>query len=160
MAINREIREDLMRDATAYVRRLMIRKSPTREAIFMGFRRQGGWSVYFGEDPVYQFNALCKLRRVHFESQNYAASEGKLHCLQPTRVGGRVEIQRIYSTATERRIVADCHSRLQELAELLRSGAVEPTDCFPVDDRALVADLSESIHAACSDLQIAGTANA
>jgi len=42
MAVNRETREDLMRDATAYVRWLMIQKSQTGEAIFVGIRQQGG----------------------------------------------------------------------------------------------------------------------
>jgi len=137
----------------------MIRDSQTEEAIFVGNRKQGGWSVYFGEDPVYQFNAQGKLRRAHFEEQNYAASDGKLLLLHRGRSGGHVEIQRIYSVDTERLMLADCHKRLNELAELMQSGPIEVADRFPADDRELVADLLESIRAASSDLQIADVAN-
>ena len=160
MAINRETREDLMRDATAYVRRLIIRKTQSGETIFVGMRQQGSWSVYFGEDPVYQFNAQCELRRVHFEAQNFAATDGKLHWLQRTHVGGRVEINKIYAADTERRILVDCLKRLNELTELMQSGAAEAADRIPVGDRELVADLLESIRVASSDLQIAHSANA
>jgi hypothetical protein len=160
MAINREIREDLMRDATAYARRLLIRKTQTGESIFVGFRKPGGWSVYFGEDPVYQFNPQNKLRRVHFEDQNYAASDGKLYLLHRTRVGGRVEIQKIYSVHTEQRLLADCLKRVRELAELILTSGVTFVDCLPADDQELVADLAESIRITSTDLQIANAANA
>ncbi len=160
MAINREIRENLMRDATAYARRLMLQKPQSGEAIFIGVRPQGGWSVYFGEDPVYQFNAQCELRRVHFDDQNYAANDGKLYLLHRARSGGHVEIQRIYSADTERHVLADCHIRLTELAELARSGSAETAERFPVDDVDLVKDLCELISSLVLGIQIADAANA
>ncbi len=159
MAINRETRENLMRDATAYVRRLMIQEPQTGEAIFVGIRQRGGWSVYFGEDPVYQFNIEGELRRVHFEEQNYAANEGRLYLLLRSRSGGHVEIERIYSADTERRIVAVCHKRLNVLAELMHKSGEEIGERFPVDDRGLVGDLSEMISAVTVELQIADVGN-
>lgn len=160
MAINREIRENLMQDATAYARRLMIRNTKTGESIFAGMRKPGGWSIYFGEDPVYQFNAQNKLRRVHFEDQNYAASAGKLYLLHRARVGGRVEIKKIYSVYTEQRMLADCLKRLRELAELILTSGARFVDCLPADDQELVADLAESIRITAADLEIANAANA
>jgi hypothetical protein len=159
MAINREPRENLMRDATAYSRRLSIQNSTEPEPVFAGIRQQGGWSVYFGEDPVFQFNAQSQLRRAHFKNQNYAAAAGKLLLLHRDRSGGHVEIQRIYSAETERCIVDDCRNRLYALVELLSSSA-DKCACFPVDDRALVSDLVGLIQLVCLKIQIADTANA
>jgi len=159
MAINREPRENLMRDATAYARRLSIENSAEPKPVFAGIRQQGGWSVYFGEDPVYQFNAQSQLRRAHFKNQNYAAAAGKLLLLHRDRSGGHVEIQRIYSAETERCIVDDCRNRVYALVELLSSSA-DKCASFPVDDRTLVSDLVGSIQLVCLKIQIADTANA
>lgn len=159
MAINHEKREDLMRDATAYVRRLTIPISIVTEPIFLGLRQHGGWSVYFGEDPVFQFNAQHKLRRVHFDNQNFAASDGRLILLDRVRLGGQVEFQRIHLADTERSIIANCHKRLYELAEVMethRDSAV----CFPEGDRELVSDLLKLVQSTYSNIQIADTANA
>ena len=157
MAINRERREDLMRDATAYARRLTLKNPKNDEQIFVGMRQQGGWSVYFGEDPVYQFNNHGKLRRAHFKGLNYAANDGKLQLLHRDRSGGHVEIQRIYSADAERCIIDDCRSRLGELAELLENCA-DKCECFPADDREIVADLVGLVWD-CSRIEIADTGN-
>ena len=159
MAIHPAAREDLMRDATAYTRRLMLRVSPTGEGIFVGLRQQGGWSIYFGEDPVFQFNDEGKLRRVHFANQNYAAVEGKLCWLQRSRSGGRVEIERIYSAEAERQMLAVCLSRLRELAELMLTNSVKIVDRVPVEDRELVEDVAKMLRNTAQDLEIANTAN-
>ena len=160
MAINRAVREDLMRDATAYTRRLMLRSAQPDERIFVGLRQQGGWSIYFGEDPVYQFNDQFKVRRVHFANQNYAATDGKLYWLQRNRLGGRVEIQRTYSADAERRMLADCLNRLQELAAGMLSNSVEIVERLPVDDRELVEDVAKMIRKTVQHLEIANVANA
>jgi hypothetical protein len=158
MAIKREPREDLMRDATAYVRRFTIQNPKEEKDIFVGMRQHGGWSVYFGEDPVYQFNAHSKLRRAHFQNQNYAASHGKLLLLHRDCKGAHVEIQRIYSADTERNIISDCHNRLRELAALLET-SVDKCVCFPADDHVMVTDLIGLIRESL-ELPIAETANA
>lgn len=160
MAINPKQREDLMREATAYIRRALIRDAQTGESIFVGLRQNGGWSIYFGEDPVIQFDAQSRLRRLHFENQNYAANNGKLCLLQREQRGGRVEIQRIYSADAERRVLEDCHKRLRELAESMLRNAIEVVDRFPVDDLKLIADMAESIGRTAHDIQIASSANA
>ena len=54
-------REDLSAEATALVRRAEFvapaADRPNDESpLVAGFRRDGSLSVYFGEDPVYQFN--------------------------------------------------------------------------------------------------------
>ena len=160
MAINRAARENLMRDATAYTRRLMLRSAQSDERILIGLRQQGGWSIYFGEDPVYQFNDQCKVRRVHGANQSYAATDGKLYWLQRNQLGGRVEIQRTYSADTERRMLADCLQRLQELAARMLSNSVEIVERLPVDDREIAEDVAKMIRKTVQHLEIANVANA
>jgi hypothetical protein len=160
MAIHRESREDLMREATAYARRLRGTHPQTKQPVVVGLRPQGGWSVYFGEDPVYQFNAAGRLRRAHFAERNYAAEEGRLLLLARDRVGGRVELQKIYSADTERRILSDCLERLKGLAEWIRAVRVEEVEIFPAGDPELIKAVAELSLAAAKDLQIARASNA
>ena len=67
MARQESDREDLMREATALVRRAEL-TYPGRaegEPVTAGFRRDGRLSVYFGADPVYQFDDQHRLRRAY-----------------------------------------------------------------------------------------------
>lgn len=160
MAINPEKREDLMLDATAYTRRALYRDSQSGNTFFIGFRQNGGWSVYFDEDPVFQFDAGGKLRRVHFENQNYAAHNGKLCLLERERHGGRIEIQRIYSADAERRVLEDCLKRLRALAELIPNNDLAEVEQFPLDDVDLIPDITKSICGASQEIKIASSANA
>jgi len=168
MAINRQPREDLMRDATAYPRRLLLHH-PRCNAIFIGFRNQGGWSVYFGEDPVYQFNAQQKLRRVHFEKQNYAAEQGKLLRLNRQRPqnqslnlqnlnqqnsGGRIELDRIHDELDEQRVLQDCHTRISALMEWIEQGSVTVSDRFP-EDCEFIAEVAKLLKALASGIVLA-----
>ncbi len=66
-------REDLFQEATACpIRGEVILNG--RE-LFVGFRRLGQPSFYFGPDPVYQFDELCRLRRAYRDGDIYR-SEG------------------------------------------------------------------------------------
>jgi hypothetical protein len=56
-------REDLMREAVALTRRVEFRLSGEPEPIVIGVRENGCWSVYFGSDPVFHFDAEGRLRR-------------------------------------------------------------------------------------------------
>ncbi len=67
MARDESSREDLLREATALVERIELVPHATDpliaasdlfdKHIVAGFRRDGALSVFFGEDPVYHFNA-------------------------------------------------------------------------------------------------------
>ncbi len=136
MAINRQPREDLMKEATAYDRRVKLRDAGAGE-IFVGLRAQRGWSIYFGEDPVFQFNTESQLRRVHFNEQNYAAENGKLLLLQRSQVGGHVELMRTFSEAAQQKIRRDCLNRLGILLGAIEQRSIEVLDQFPADENLL-----------------------
>lgn len=63
MPRNESDREDLMREATAFVRRAEFHFPGEAKPVVIGQKRSGAWSVYLGDDPVYQFDASGGLRR-------------------------------------------------------------------------------------------------
>ena len=52
-----------MHDATALVDRVELKHPEWKEPVVAGFRRDGQISLYFGAEPVYQFNDHGEFRR-------------------------------------------------------------------------------------------------
>ncbi len=71
-------REDLLRQATALVERVELQIAGHTEPIVAGFRRDGSLAIYFGADPVYQFNSAGELRRAYVAGLLYKAEQGHL----------------------------------------------------------------------------------
>ena len=65
MARTESDREDLIREATALKQRVEWDVPDEPEPVVTGFKRDGSLSVYFGQDPVYQFNPAGQLRRAY-----------------------------------------------------------------------------------------------
>ena len=88
-------REDLLRDATAFAERLQLRVVLDGRSVevFAGFRADGGVSLYFGAEPVYQFNSAGELRRA-FDGHVIKAERGSLVALDPKRSDSAVEMVR------------------------------------------------------------------
>jgi hypothetical protein len=63
MARNEADREDLIREATALVDRLELIVPGFDAPVTAGFRRHGGLSLFFDQDPVYQFDSAGRMRR-------------------------------------------------------------------------------------------------
>lgn len=87
-------REDLLAEATALVDRVEIAVDGFAESIVIGFRRQGGASVYFGGDPAYHFNPSGELRRAFCDGLLYRADGGRLASLERRRTKGEVVLVR------------------------------------------------------------------
>jgi hypothetical protein len=98
MARKTEDREDLVRDATAYIRRIEFVVSG-QEPIFVGFRAGGEPSFYFGQDHVLQFNSQYELRRAFWQDRMLASYQRRMNWLQ--RGDGRVRVIRTPLTASE-----------------------------------------------------------
>ncbi len=79
-------REDLLREATALVERCELRVDsfPGFEVV-AGFRRNGALSIYFGVDPVVQFDPQGRLRRGYWQGDLLKAEAGRLVRLQKQR---------------------------------------------------------------------------
>ncbi|MEE3371589.1 MAG: hypothetical protein VX346_19815 [Planctomycetota bacterium] len=92
MARAQQPREELLRDATALVERVSLQVSYWTEPVVIGFRSNGAVSIYFGEDPVYQFNRDDELRRSHWRGQRIKAQQRQLKLLRQEPGSPRLQL--------------------------------------------------------------------
>ena len=78
MARQEQDREDILREATALIERAELQITGAAESVVIGFRRNGCASVYFGAEPVYQFNERNELRRAYAQGKLIKADGGCL----------------------------------------------------------------------------------
>ena len=93
MARDEGRREDLVAEATALVRRAeFVAATAGRPGdeppLVAGFRRDGSLSVYFGEDPVYQFGPEGRLRRAYVDGLLFRTQGSTLAQLARDRSSG------------------------------------------------------------------------
>jgi hypothetical protein len=157
MARHESDREDLLREATALVERAELQAPGESEPITAGFRRDGSLSVYFGADPVYQFNAACKLRRAFVGGLLYKAQGGHLVELRRERTQSEVVLVRRELDAAEAAAFLEAaRDRLRSLHAALVRGEVAPLGQVPPDaDVPLrlgewLARISDELSIACS----------
>lgn len=117
MARNESDREDLLREATALVRRAELQASGFAEPVVIGFRRDGAGSVYFGADPVVQFNSQLEFRRGYLHGTLLKADRGTLAELTRFRTPSAVELRRRdLSPGETTKILAELQQSLDQLA--------------------------------------------
>jgi hypothetical protein len=98
-------REDLMREATALVERIELRIGTT--TVTAGYRANGALSLFFGADPVYQFNAAGELRRAYVAGMLYKASDGALVSIRRERTESETRLLTRTVTAAELQAFAE-----------------------------------------------------
>ncbi|HTU27444.1 MAG TPA: hypothetical protein VMF30_18685 [Pirellulales bacterium] len=134
MAREEEPRENLIAEATALVERVELLASGQQEPIVAGFRREGSLSLFFGDDPVYQFNAARQLRRAYVGGRLYKAAGGRLLEITRERDAARLHLaSRELTPAESARFVAGLQSLLDGLATKLRGGQVQVVATVPSD---------------------------
>ena len=125
MARHEGPREDLLAEAVALVERVELVLA-SGEPVVVGFRRDGCASFFFDQDPVYQFNTRCELRRLYVDGLRYKAEQGRLVGLEVRRDAGEVQMLREELTAERAdAMLAEAERRLSELAAALRGGKAE-----------------------------------
>src|SRR5713226_9555672 len=87
-------REDLMAEATALRERVELEVPGEAEHFVAGFRDDGRWSIYFGADPVYHFDANGGLRRAFVAGDLYRSQARTLARLIRTRTQSEVQLVR------------------------------------------------------------------
>jgi hypothetical protein len=132
MARHEVEREDLMREATAYTRRCLVRTEGSQTPLFVGFRGNGGWSLYFGDDPVYQFDGDGRLRRAFVDGRPLRSQGSTLAQLTRKR-GERVTelLRRDLSPAELESFRSELCGRLRSLCDKLQRGAWELLESIP-----------------------------
>jgi hypothetical protein len=145
MAREESDREDLLREATALVRRIEFRVSHEAEPIVFGFRRDGAASVFLGADPVYQFNAVGELRRAYVGGKLFKADRGALAELTRVRTVAETQLVRrdLAAEETEKFLTA-MTARLGPLCKAL-GGRVEVIGQVPPDGDLLSAVREELV---------------
>jgi hypothetical protein len=127
-------REDLLREATALVERVEIRVQGEDEPVVAGFRRDGSLSVFFGPDPVYQFNSAGELRRAYVGGLLYKTEQGRLVELRRKRSEQEVAlVRRELDAAEAAALLTTARSRLAQLGEALSRGDFQLVGQVPVD---------------------------
>lgn len=117
MALEEEPREDLLREATALVRR-GVWKAPETAGnvavqIVAGFRQNGALSLFFDESPVYQFNPGGQLRRAYVNGLLYKADRGRLVALRRERAERQTTlISRVLSREEQTTLLAEAEARI------------------------------------------------
>jgi hypothetical protein len=87
-------REDLMRDASAFVQRAEFISPSGNEPIFVGFRACGALSIYFRPDFAFHFTSAGELRRAIRNGMLYKAEGGTLIELRRAEYADRTELVR------------------------------------------------------------------
>lgn len=127
MAKQEQDREDLLREATALVERMELRIAGFAEPIVAGFRRTGEGSVYFGADPVYQFNNAGELRRAYVDGKLVKAERGQLVFLRRERSEGQSSLVR--EAVGSELVAATLRSAESQLAMLRERLGADQFEC-------------------------------
>jgi hypothetical protein len=171
--MNEQPREDLLREARAYVRRLLfvLPQVETRELdwvasqateqsqdwkIFVGIRESGAWSIYFNEQPVLQFNDLGHLRRLYQSGRRYSAEGGRLVELTRTAVGGRVSLIPVAVDVDDYELIErESRHSLRRVFQRLAQGLCEVLGQYPEEDTLLLDDIGRLLERAADEWTIA-----
>lgn len=152
MARHEEDKEDLIADATALVERAEYCRSDnkTSEIVTVGFRRDNSLSLYFDQDPFYQFTAEGLLRRSYENGFLYRSHEHTLAKLDRQRSEQRTTLSRSELSPTE--LENFRHRMLQYLnafLQLLECGEYNRPRCVSergdLDQRTIIA-LRKIVH--------------
>jgi hypothetical protein len=136
MARHETPKEDLLREATALVERVELAPIGARQGVNVtaGFRPDGAASIFFGTDPVYQFNAAGELRRAYSDGLLLKADQGRLVSLRRERQQNEVQLWRHELTDAEQRaLLAPMQGLLARLATSLQHGEYTIVGQVPAD---------------------------
>ena len=120
MAKQNQDKEDILREATALVNRVELKlggEGESDDSVFVGFRRDGAVSFFFGAEPVYQFNTQHAFRRGYYQNTMLKAEQGKLVQLTRSREGEKLVLLR--REFNDQQTVEFCEEMRHNLLNLL-----------------------------------------
>jgi recombinational DNA repair ATPase RecF len=142
MARNESDREDMIREATALRNRVEWKVPGESELVFAGVKAAGWLAIYFGPDPVYQFNEEGSLRRAFVDGFLYRSHGTTLARLKRTRRDDQTNLTRLDLTPEEvREFLERMDQRLSRLVDQLSSGTVEVVRQIETDTPANFEEL-------------------
>jgi hypothetical protein len=145
MARHEADREDLMREATAFRQRGEFAVPGEPEPVFAGFRDDGRLSIYFGSDPMYQFESNGALRRAFVDGALYRSQGETLAKLIRRRTETETVLLRQDLSFDELfTFLAQMRQRCERLWTSLRSGAAQTVRRIP-EDQDIVPPLTTAL---------------
>lgn len=117
-------REDLYQEIRALTPRAEIQIDPEGEIVTAGSRAAtGGWSIYFGADPAYHFDASGGLRRAYAEGLLYRTQGATLARMKRQRTAAEVQLVRHdLSEAEVTAFIGAMRGRLRSLRDAVQQG--------------------------------------
>jgi len=159
MARQESDREDLMREATALVERAELVVSGFDDPIVVGFRRDGSGSIFFGADPVYQFNSRFELRRAFIQGLLIKAVGGSLASLRRDREqSAAVMLRHDFNEEETRQFLFGLEQWIHKLRASLENQEYQVTGAVP--DNKVVDRITNWIASLDSPIRIAQQPNA
>jgi hypothetical protein len=123
MARIEDDREDLIREATALKPRVEWKIAEEPEPVFTGLKRDGSLSIYFGQNPVYQFNPQGQLRRAWIDGYLYRTQGSTLAKMHRERTETKTYLIRTDLTAQDlSSLLHRMDLRLSHLSSKLKLG--------------------------------------
>ena len=151
MARHESDREDLMQEATGLARRVEWQVPFVSDPVVAGFKKNGACSVYFGAEPVLQFDPAGCLRRAFFEGFLFRTQGNTLARLQRSRAS--VETQLVRHDLDDSELAAfrvQACSWLRLLLQAIDLGEAVRLRQVPEGDEVIL-DLCVALRAALSE---------
>lgn len=134
MAREESDREDLLREAVALVERVELRVAGEPEHVTAGYRENGALSLFFGPDPVWQFNAAGELRRGYLSGKLLKADDRRLVEMTRERTAESTRLlSRLLTTDEQNAVLREAWRRIGELHAALVAGTWELVGQVPTD---------------------------
>ncbi len=141
-------REDIMREATAMRRRVSLSVNGLPTPVVAGFRSNGFFSIYFDQDPVYQFNADGQLRRAYRNGFLFRTQGDTLARLERTRSQTETVLLRTDLTDIElSEFIAEMKRFLCQLLEANGEDRVQILEAVP-GEAGLLPDVLNAVQLA------------
>lgn len=135
MARQESDREDMLREAVGLVRRVEFRVAGESEPVTAGFRRNGALSLYFGADPVWQFNTAGELRRGYVAGKLLKADGGGLVEMTRERMADVTQLlSRELAEEETRAVLSAAAQCIDPLREALAAGRYEIVGQVPAGE--------------------------
>ena len=127
-------REDIMREATAMRRRASFTVAGLPGPIVAGFRSNDFFSVFFDQNPVYQFDNVGRLRRAYRDGLLFRTQGTTLAQLNRVRTPERTELQRTDLTPEQLpEFLAEMHAFLNRFQIALAEDSAQLHEQVPID---------------------------
>ena len=137
-------REDLMRDATALVRRIEFSVPDFVEPLTAGFRRHGGLSLYVGQNSVFHFDEDCRLRRAFRDGVLYRTQGETLAALtRDRRKTATILVRRDLTGPELNDFLNDMKAVIRKVRSAITENRVEVLRRIPQNDANILTEIHD-----------------